>query len=166
MAVSKKTQALIDQAVNEAVAATKVGLVAAESKPDQIEALRKTWRATAEHKRAQVVRFFSTMAGVLAIQVGGDLMAHKDPFAALHTGRDLLYFLGPVAYVAWRQMHPALTAAQVDAAPGVTIVPSQVGAQTVDVAVDNAQVEVTLPDETPDAVVADVAADVEGDAAP
>lgn len=160
MAVSKKTQALIDQAVADAIKATQAGLVAAQSKPELVKDLRATWRKDAVHVAEQVKRFLrlsvlAAMPTLLPLLMGG----HFD-------SKTLLAFLVPVLEVVYRQMFPALGAQQVDDAQGVTIVPSQVGAQTVDVAVDSAQVEVALPDDTSAGEAAAVAADVEGDAAP
>lgn len=103
------------------------------SKPQAIAALRVVWRQSAEHKIAQVERFVSAMVGVFLLQVGGDIAAHKNPFAALHTGRDLIYYLLPFVWVTWRQLHPAMTASQLDSAPGATIVPQQVGLPPVSV---------------------------------
>lgn len=162
-APSAATQKLIDEAVQTAVAQAGKGLVVAASKPQMVNDLRKTWRKSAEHKAAQAKRFVSILIGVFVLQVGGDIGAHKNPFAALHNGRDLLYYLAPFAFVAWRQYHPALTASQVDSAPGVTIVPEQVGTPT--------PVAITpdpTPDPTTDTVLPLVPDPVvpEGDAAP
>lgn len=139
MALTKAQQAEVDKAVQ---AALKTAVTAA-SKPHLVDDLRKTWRKSAEHKAAQIKRLIIGMGSVLAIQIGGDILAHKDPFAALHTGRDLLYFLGPIAFVAWRQQHPAMTASQVDSAPGATIVPAQLDSPPVD------PIPLPVPDDMP-----------------
>ena len=102
--------------------------VVASSKPALINELRSTWRASREHKVAQVKRFVSALVGVVALNVVSDISANKDPLAHVTDTRTAWYYLLPLAWVAWRQLHPALTASQVDSAPGATIVPAQVGA--------------------------------------
>lgn len=102
-----------------------VKTVAVTSKPDQIEALRATWRKTTEHKIAQVKLFLSAFLGVLGLQVIGDLTAGRS-LSHLKDPHDLWTYLLPLGLVAWRQLHPALTASAVDSAPGATIVPAEV----------------------------------------
>ncbi len=121
---SAAVQAQIDAAVQEALKSATAGLVQAASKPQEIENLRKTWRASAEHKAAQVKLFLSTLFGLVALQAVGDFSTGKDLTHLLDT-RALLTYLAPIALVAWRQIHPALTSSQADSAPGMTIVPEQ-----------------------------------------
>lgn len=101
--------------------------IATGSKPDQIDALRKVWRQSGEHKAAQIKRFFSALGAVLFAQVAGDIGAGKDPLSHFTDARTAWYYLVPFAYIAWRQLHPSMTASQADSAQGVTIVPEQVG---------------------------------------
>lgn len=86
-----------------------------------VPALRTTWRRSTEHFAEQVKRFIRLTA----------LAAAPSVVELVKGGRfdrvTLLAFLVPVLEVAWRQMFPALGAAAADAAPGVTIVPAQVG---------------------------------------
>lgn len=121
------------------------------SKPQHIDALRKTWRKSAEHKAAQVKRFFSALGAVLIAQLVGDFASGRDPLTHFTDLRTAWYYLLPFALVAWRQLHPAMTASQVDSAPGATIVPSEV---------DPGVVPDPAPDPAPDNVAP------EGDAAP
>lgn len=141
MAVSKKTQALIDQAVAEALESAKAGLVAAQSKPELVKDLKTTWRKEAVHTAEQVSRFLRlTLLAALPTLIPflmGDDFDWKTTIA----------FILPFAEVAYRQMNPSLSAKAADDAQGVTIVPSQVGVATVDVPVDSAEVEVAVPDE-------------------
>jgi len=145
MAVSKNTQALIDKAVAEALADAGKGLVVASSKPNQINNLRATWRTSAEHGAEQVKRFLRlTVVSAVPAIVSAIVAA-----TTAHTSFDwktLLALIVPFAETAYRQVFPALGAAAADSAPGVTIVPDQVGAQTVDVAVDPATVQVAVGD--------------------
>lgn len=92
-----------------------------------VKALRKTWRKSREHYQAQVIRFLSLLGGLLAAQAVNDIQHHHRIFSEITDANSLFTYLVPVGYVAWRQVHPALTAAQVDSAPGATIVPEQVG---------------------------------------
>ena len=89
----------------------------------QVAALRSTWRKTAEQRAAQLWRFLRLFGGALVAQVvaqvvanGGDLskISHLDQKAVVA----LLVGAGEAA---WRQLHPAMTASQVDSAPGATI---------------------------------------------
>lgn len=123
-------RAAINAAIEVELAAAKKTLVSTNSKPQHISDLRKTWRKSAEHKAAQIKRFVSAMAAVLMANITGDLVAHKDPLTHFTDLRTAWYYLIPFAYVAWRQVHPAMTASQADSAPGVTIVPEQVGVPT------------------------------------
>lgn len=86
-----------------------------------VPALRTTWRRSTEHFAEQVKRFIRLTA----------LAAAPSLVDLIKGGRfdrvTLLAFLVPVFEVAWRQMFPALGAAAADAAPGVRIVPAQVG---------------------------------------
>lgn len=147
---SAADQKLIDQAVAAALAQAQKGLVAAQSKPDLVAHLRKTWRGSAEHKAAQVKRFVYSLAGVVGLQLVSDAASGTDPLTHFTDAKTAWYYLLPFALVAWKQVHPSLSASEVDSAPGVTIVPDQVGAPTVDV---------PAPDAT-------VQAPAEGDAAP
>lgn len=142
MATSAATQKLIDAAVQEAVAQVKTGLVATGSKPHLIDGLRKQLRQTAEHKQAQVKLFLSTLGGILMLQVLSDVAAGKTPFESVHDVRSLWFYLVPFGLVAWRQIHPAITASQIDSVPGVTIVPSQIDPVLPDVPTN----EVVTPD--------------------
>lgn len=141
MAVSKNTQALIDKAVAEALAEAGKGLVVATSKPEQISNLRATWRKSAEHGAEQLARF-GRLFVVSAVPALVSLIASGSDFDK----KTLLALLVPVFETVYRQVFPALGAAKADAAPGVTIVPDQVGAQTVDVPVDNTVVQVAVDD--------------------
>lgn len=142
MAVSKNTQALIDKAVAEALAEAQKGLVTAASKPDLVPNLRKTWRKTAEHGAEQLARF-ARLFVLSAIPVLVDFLVKGSGHFDWET---LLFALVPVGETVYRQVFPALGANKVDSADGVTIVPSQVGAQTVDIPVNNAAVEVPVGD--------------------
>lgn len=102
-------------------------LVVAASKPQAIGALRATWRKSAEHKAAQLKRFLLVLGGVLIAQIVPEVLAGKDPLVHFTDARTAWFYLLPFAAVAWRQLHPAMTASQADQAPGVTIVPDQVG---------------------------------------
>lgn len=108
--------------------AVSAQVVQVASKPELIDQLRATWRKSAEHKAAQVKLFLSSLVGIVVLQAVSDLAAGKTPFSTVHDTRSLWFYLAPFALVAWRQRHPALTASQVDSAPGVTIVPEQVAA--------------------------------------
>lgn len=142
MAVSKNTQALIDKAVAEALAEAGKGLVVAQSKPEQISNLRATWRKTGEHAAEQLARFVRLFV-LAGIPVVVDFLVKGSGHFDWET---LLFALVPVGETVYRQVFPALGAAKADSAPGVTIVPDQVGAQTVDVAVDPAVVQVAVGD--------------------
>lgn len=97
------------------------------SKPEHIKALRATWRRSAEHKAAQIKRFVYAMAAVVSANVVGDIETHKNPLAHFTDLRTAWYYLIPFAYIAWKQVHPSMSASEADSAPGVTIVPEQVG---------------------------------------
>lgn len=167
MATSVGVQKQIDDAVSVAVKTALASTVAVASKPDLIQNLRKTWRGTAEHKAAQVKLFLSTFFGMVVLQAIGDFASGKD-LSHLADRRALLTYLAPVALVAWRQIHPALTASQADSAQGVTIVPTQVALP------DPAVPDPAVPDPVvPDPAVVDppvvdpgVPVVPEGDAAP
>ena len=161
MAVTKPTtaqQAMIDQAVQAALAEAQKGLVAAVSKPDQIANLRNTWRKSGEHLAEQLKRFVR-LTVLAAIPAAGSLL-----FSKHFDTQTLLAFILPFAETAFRQVFPAMGAASVDSAPGVTIVPDQVAdpATPVVAPVD----PVVVPD--PVVPAADPGAPVvpEGDAAP
>src|SRR4051794_21315439 len=98
------------------------------SKPELQTQLRDTWRKSAEHKAAQIKRFISALVAVLTLQLVGDVTAHKNPLEHFTDATTAWYYLIPLAYVAWRQIHPSMTASEIDSAPGATIVPEQVGA--------------------------------------
>lgn len=99
------------------------------SKPEHVEALRATWRGTAEQKAAQLWRFlrlyvFSFVGQVLAQVITTAIAGGVD---VTNLDRKAIgALLIPAAELVWRQKHPALTAGAVDTAPGVTIVPSEV----------------------------------------
>lgn len=84
----------------------------------RIKALRKVWRSSAEHYRAQVVRFVLILGGLLVAQAVTDISQNQPLNHGITDTRSLLSYLVPVLYVAWRQVHPSLTASQVDSAPG------------------------------------------------
>lgn len=148
MATSAATQKAIDVAVQKALAKHAEGLVAAQSKPHLIGDLRKVWRQTAEHKAHQVKLFLSSLVGLVFLQVLSDVSDGKTPFSDVHDIRSLWFYLAPFLLVAYNQYRPRLGAAEVDSAPGVTIVPSQIN-----------------PD-LPDVPTIDTVTTAEGDAAP
>lgn len=89
----------------------------------KVDALRATWRKTAEQRAAQLWRFLRLFISALVAQIvaqvvanGGDLnkISHLDQKAVVS-------LLVAAAEAAWRQFHPALTASQVNTAPGATI---------------------------------------------
>lgn len=86
-----------------------------------VPALRTTWRRSTEHFAEQVKRFLRltllAAAPSLIDLLNGGQFDRKTLFA----------FVVPFAEAAYRQMFPALGAAAADVAPGVTIVPAQVG---------------------------------------
>jgi hypothetical protein len=124
---TRSNQPAVDKTIADDLAATSAQVVQAASKPELVDQLRATWRKSAEHKAAQVKLFVSSLAGIVVLQVVSDLAAGKTPFSTVHDTRSLWFYLAPFVLVAWRQLHPALTASQVDSAPGATIVPTQVG---------------------------------------
>lgn len=63
--------------------------------------------------------------------------------------KTLLAFIVPFAEVAWRQLHPALTASAADVAPGVTIVPDQLDSPVADLATDLPLDEIVSKDDPP-----------------
>lgn len=94
----------------------------AQSKPEAIGALRSTWRKSGEHAAEQVKRFLrlfilSSIPALVSVLSSG---SHFDR-------KTLLAILVPIGEAAYRQVFPALGAAAADSAPGVTIVPDQVG---------------------------------------
>ena len=103
-----------------------------------VVALRSTWRSTAEHYKAQAFRFVRIFLGVAVSQALASLATGTSPLSSFDR-KAVVAFLVPIAEVTWRQLHPALTASEVDTAPGATIVPSEVGlpgpAPTADVTV-------------------------------
>ena len=91
-----------------------------------VPALRATWRRSAQHDAEQIKRFvrlfvLSSVPAVTSLLMSGS--SHFDR-------KTLLALLVPIAETAYRQVFPALGAAAADAAPGVTIVPDQVGLTT------------------------------------
>lgn len=112
----------VQQAVQEA---TK-GLVQVVSKPGFVGSLRSTWRKSSQHVQAQLFRFLRLFGVTIVPQVLAQLATGRSI-----TGHSLRIFLisvaVPTAEVVWRQLHPTMTASAADAAPGVTIVPAQVG---------------------------------------
>lgn len=109
------------------VATLPPAVVVAVSKPHAIGALRSRWRRTAEHWRAQAFRFFGILGGIIGSKMLGDVLAGHSPFQHLVTFHDWELYLLPFVVIAYRQWRPSLGAAAVDSAPGVTIVPEQVG---------------------------------------
>ncbi len=126
MPTSVATQKLIDQAVQDALAAALKNTVATASKPQHINDLRKTWRKSAEHKAAQIKRFVYSLGAILAVQLVGDVQSHQNPLDHFTDVKTTWYYLIPFVYLAWKQAHPSMSASEVDSAPGVTIVPDQV----------------------------------------
>lgn len=118
---TRSNQPAVDKTI-----ATSAAVVQAASKPELVDQLRATWRKSAEHKAAQVKLLLSSLVGIIVLQMVSDLAAGKTPFSTVHDIRSLWFYLAPFVLVAWRQLHPALTASQVDSAPGATIVPAQV----------------------------------------
>lgn len=119
-----------------------------ESKPLAIPALRATWRSSAEHLAEQLKRF-------VRLTVLSALPALSSVIFAQHfDAKTLLAFIVPIAEVAFRQVWPALGAAGADSAPGVTIVPEQVGlpaaAPVADAEPAGADVPVEDPADGPD----------------
>lgn len=96
------------------------------SKPEHVDALRRTWRKTREHYQAQATRFFGIFFGLLGAQIMGNIITGKPALPHFTSWHELQLYLVPLAVVAWRQFHPQLGAKQADSAPGVTIVPNQV----------------------------------------
>ena len=95
--------------------------VVSGSKPENIKALRQTWRRSGEHFREQVIRFVrltiaAAMPSLLSLVMGGKFDT-----------KTLLAFLIPCIEVAYRQIFPSMGAAAADSAPGMTIVPDQFG---------------------------------------
>lgn len=79
---------------------------------NQVQALRRAWRTSAEHLAEQVVRFvrltlLSAVPSVVDLVRGGKF-----------DKTTLLTFILPFAEVAYRQVFPALGAAKADSAPG------------------------------------------------
>lgn len=136
---AQREQALIDAAVARALEEARRGLVTADSKPHLVGELRKTWRGSAEHAAEQVKRFLRLAVLAAAPSVIDLLNGGK------FDRKTLIAFIVPVAEAAYRQMFPALGAKSVDDAQGVTIVPSQVGAETLEIPVEG-EVEVAAPD--------------------
>lgn len=122
---ARSNQPAVDTTIADDIAASAPA-VKVVSKPELVANLRSTWRKSAEHKAAQVKRFVSALAAVVLAQVLSDVAAGKTPFTTVHDLRSAWFYLLPVVLVAWRQLHPALTATQVDSAPGATIVPAEV----------------------------------------
>lgn len=92
------------------------------SKPQHVAALRATWRRSAEHFAEQAKRFLrltvlAALPSLLNLLQGGKFDT-----------RTLVAFVVPFAEVAYRELFPALGAAAADTAPGVTIIPTEVGA--------------------------------------
>lgn len=94
--------------------------VAVTSKPQHVDALRATWRASAQHTAEQLKRFVR-LTVLAAIPALSSLLA-----GGQFDRKTLLAFILPFAEVAFRQVFPALGAAGADQAPGVTIVPDEV----------------------------------------
>lgn len=158
MAVTKLTasqQQFVDAIIAGVEQEAKKGLVAAASKPELVIQLRKTWRKSAEHLAEQLARFmrlFLLGAPVPIVDVIVKGTGHFD-------WETLLVALVPVGETAWRQVFPALGAAKVDQAPGVTIVPSQVDPQAVDIPVDAGNLDGGGQGEDPVGVAGDDAPD-------
>lgn len=92
------------------------------TKPGLTNALADTWRQSAEHLAEQVSRFVR-LTVLAAIPSLWNLAA-----GGKFDSKTLLAFILPIAEVTFRQVFPALSAKNADSAPGVTIVPQQVGA--------------------------------------
>jgi hypothetical protein len=99
-------------------------------------AIRAAWRRWYGQTAAQAARF-GRLFGVLAVPVL--LHAVVTGSWSLSAGyTSLLVLLAPTAEVAWRQAHPAVTASQIEAAPGVDAVPTDTSGQPItDPAVDD-----------------------------
>lgn len=113
-----------------------------------VPALRKTWRRSAEHFAEQVKRFLrltalAALPSLVSLLQGGQF-----------DRRTLYAFIVPCVEVAYREMFPALGAAAAHTAPGVSIVPAQVGIPS-----DPVTVQQTIPSTSaaavPDAAMAD-----------
>lgn len=126
--LTKSQQAAVDKTIAEGIAEARAQLVQAAAKPELVDNLRATWRKSAEHKAAQVKRFVAALVGVVVVQIIADVSAGKNPLDHFTDAKTAWYYLLPFALVAWRQVHPSMTASQVDSAPGATIVPTQVAA--------------------------------------
>jgi len=84
---------------------------------DRVQALRKTWRKSAEHFAEQLYRFirlalFASVIPVTDWFVQVVLRDHKFDWMTLLTA------VVPVLETSYRQVYPALGAAKVDSAPG------------------------------------------------
>lgn len=86
-----------------------------------VPALRTTWRRSTEHFVEQIKRFLRLLVLAALPSVVNLIQGGRFDW------RTLLAFVLPFAEVAYREVFPALGAAAADAAPGVTIVPAQVG---------------------------------------
>lgn len=107
----------------------------------RVDALRSTWRKTAEQRATQAWRFLRLAGIALAGQVLAQLTANGfDLDKISHVDQKaVVALLVGAAEAAWRQLHPALTASAVDTAPGATIVTAQPSAP-----------DLTAPDDTLD----------------
>lgn len=99
---------------------TKAKTVVVAPKPEHVPALRALWRTVPEHYKAQAWRFVRIFAGALITAVVALGPGHITVAA-------VVALIPGALEVAWRQFRPALTASQVDSAPGATIVPDEVG---------------------------------------
>lgn len=91
------------------------------AKPTPVQALRATWRKTGEHAAEQGWRFLRLLVLASIVPVT-DLI-----FAKTFSATTLLAVVVPIGEGLFRQKYPALGAAAADSAPGVTIVPDQIG---------------------------------------
>lgn len=90
-----------------------------------VSALRSTWRSTAEQYKAQAFRFLRLFVLTLGPQLAQQYLSTGH---LPHLNRAFITaVVVPALEVVWRQLHPALTASQVDTAPGAAIIPTEVG---------------------------------------
>lgn len=91
------------------------------SKPNQIPVVKAAWRKSAEQLRAQTWRFIRLFVATLVPQILG-LIASGQSVSGNSLRTVIISIVVPTAEVVWRQLHPALTVAAVDSAPGATII--------------------------------------------
>jgi hypothetical protein len=125
--LTKAQQDFVDGILAGVEQEAKAGLVVAASKPDLIKSLRATWRKSSEHVAEQLWRFVRLLSVASVIPIIDVIVRGSGHFDWV----TLLMAIVPVFETTWRQVFPALGAAKVDSAPGVTIVPDQVQADQV-----------------------------------